>query len=97
MENNNSEEVNLLIRTKQILEQISEKKQSIECNKIYKTICDYLIVNCQHHMITDYIDISHDRSIQIIYCKWCYENTSKKCSTSALKKERSGNDGTPLP
>jgi hypothetical protein len=75
MENNNSEEVNLMIRSKQILEQIPEEEQSFEYKKMVQMIRNFLVLNCQHNMIMDYVDISQEHSVQIVYCKWCFENT----------------------
>jgi hypothetical protein len=71
MNNENSEEVNNMIRVKQIMERIPDDEQSIEYKGIIQLICKFLDDNCKHKFIEDTIDISPDKSMQISYCEYC--------------------------
>lgn len=71
MENENCEEVNVMIRVKQIMDQIPNDEQSIEYKSIIQLICDYLDEKCKHKIIEDNIDISQEQSMPITYCEYC--------------------------
>ena len=51
---------------------------SLKYNKNVISIRDnirkFLIENCQHDLVTDYIDIDPEQSQQIIYCTKCNMN-----------------------
>jgi hypothetical protein len=65
------DEVNIMIRVKMLLEQLPDNEQSIEYQHIVQCIQTFLFNNCKHSYITDYIDVTPDRSKQIVYCQHC--------------------------
>jgi|TARA_Y100000389_G_scaffold199366_2_gene237610 hypothetical protein len=68
----NKENVLLLVNAKQILNNISEKKQDQEYIDILQKINEYIDKYCDHSKIYDYIDIDVEYSQRICYCEYCY-------------------------
>jgi hypothetical protein len=46
-------------------------KDDHDIQQIYELVVKYIDSNCQHNIITDYIDISPDLGYNIHYCDIC--------------------------
>ena len=68
----NSEDVKSLIRSKNVLERHSERMNASDHQAIMDFINEYLLKYCNHNKIHDLIDITPDKSMNIIYCDKCY-------------------------
>lgn len=68
----NSEDVKSLIRCKNVLERHSNRMDSNDHQAIMDFINEYLLKYCSHNKIHDLIDITPDKSMNIIYCNKCY-------------------------
>ena len=56
-------------------------KDDCDIQQIYELVVKYIDSNCQHNIITDYIDISPDIGYNIHYCDICMKTfqTVKDC------------------
>jgi hypothetical protein len=56
-------------------------KDDHDIQQIYELVVKYIDSNCQHNIITDYIDISPDIGYNIHYCDICMKTfqTVKDC------------------
>jgi len=56
-------------------------KDDCDIQQIYELVVKYIDSNCQHNIITDYIDISPDLGYNIRYCDICMKTfqTVKDC------------------
>lgn len=69
------------IDTKYIKEFVIMKKmiERMETNnfivkRIYTDIKSYIAINCDHHIIDDYVDLDPDRGgNNVKYCEYCYK------------------------
>jgi hypothetical protein len=46
-------------------------KDDCDIQQIYELVVNYIDSNCQHNIITDYIDISPELGYNIHYCDIC--------------------------
>lgn len=49
-------------------------RDNVNVTTIRDNIRKFLIANCEHDLVTDYIDIDPEQSQQIIYCTKCMIN-----------------------
>ena len=70
--NYNCYEVKHMIHVKEIMERIPVEDQSMEYKQVVQLIHEYLYLKCQHSMVLDSVDISTEKSLPIMYCKWCF-------------------------
>jgi len=64
-------ETEIMLSVKRQLEMMPVNIQSPEYFSILKTVHKYLHKNCNHHLVSDLIDIDPDRSKTIVYCTIC--------------------------
>ena len=60
-----SEETNIMIKTKILLEGIPNYLQTPEYREVYNKVVEFCKSNCNHEWIYDYIDINTEKSNQI--------------------------------
>jgi hypothetical protein len=82
------EMVAIIIRAKTLMEwKIDPDTRIVEYDEIIRKMEYFIENNCNHHYITDYIDIDHERSHTITYCEKCEKlepiPTLPNCSFSA--------------
>ena len=70
--NYNCDEVKHVIFVKEIMERIPVDDQSMEYKQIVQLIEEYLSLKCQHSLVLDTIDVTTEKSLPIMYCKWCF-------------------------
>ena len=74
----NDDTNNFFISMISLLDENIYINDSLKYNKNVISIRDnirkFLIENCQHDLVTDYIDIDPEQSQQIIYCTKCNMN-----------------------
>jgi hypothetical protein len=68
---NEEEEVQLMIRAKNMCQHIPTDLRSKEYQEILMKINDFLLKHCQHEIVNDSIDINPDKSMDICYCVKC--------------------------
>jgi len=61
-----------MIFVKEIMERIPVDDQSMEYKQIVQLIEEYLSLKCQHSLVLDTIDVTTEKSMPIMYCKWCF-------------------------
>jgi hypothetical protein len=66
-----SEEIENIIQCKYSCDNIPEKLQSDDYQRIVKMFNLFLLKHCQHEIVHDTIDIDPERSEQISYCVKC--------------------------
>jgi hypothetical protein len=68
---NTAEELQVMLRIKNICQSIPDNVQSQEYNEIMLKIKFFLMKHCQHEIVYDSIDIDPDKSVDICYCVKC--------------------------
>lgn len=66
--------INILLETQELLKSFYELTNDNEIMNIYNNIEEYIKLNCNHHYIEDYIDLTPDKSMKIHYCTNCFKN-----------------------
>ena len=66
-------QIDAMVRSKQILESISNELQNGLYKDILTQINSFIENYCDHHYIYDMIDINPDYSQTIRYCEKCYK------------------------
>ena len=71
---NKEQEISNIIKVRDVLDTIEApiSKTSTEYQQIVNTVQDFLLKNCDHLLVYDYIDITPDRSERICYCSRCF-------------------------
>lgn len=67
-----SDDIEIMIKVKNILNRLPQCKQNDQYKSICKEIDSYLFSWCNHNFVRDLIDIDPDRSKEIVYCNVCY-------------------------
>ena len=65
-----------LARIKLILESLEIPAEDAEMRQIYYLVSNYLDTKCEHHIVTDYIDIGPDSGYTIRFCDVCMRTFS---------------------
>ena len=65
--------IRVLSTVKVILKDIVDNNCDRDIQQIYELVVKYIDSNCQHNIITDYIDISPDIGYNIHYCDICMQ------------------------
>ena len=60
-----------MIKARDSLNKIPKHERNIEYQKIYNSIEDYILCNCNHIFVNDYIDYTPESSGCITYCCKC--------------------------
>lgn len=69
---NNKDQIYCMRIALESLERVSLENQSNEYKKIINDIKCYLNENCSHSFLKDVIDITPDKSKEVMYCEHCY-------------------------
>jgi hypothetical protein len=65
-----------LARIKTILESVDIPEDDVEMRQICDLVSNYLDTKCEHHIVTDYIDIGPDNGYTIRFCDVCMRTFS---------------------
>jgi hypothetical protein len=65
-----------LAKVKSILESLDIPTEDAEMRQIYNLVSNYLETKCDHHIVTDYIDINPDKGFTIQFCDVCMKTFS---------------------
>jgi hypothetical protein len=60
--------IGAMVRIKSLLSSIPDSVCDEECKKIKEGVSEYLLRNCQHKIVRDYVDVDPDRSWVVFYC-----------------------------
>ena len=60
-----------MIKARDALQKIPKDERTCEYEKIYNSIENYILQNCNHSFINDYIDYTPESSGRITYCCKC--------------------------
>ena len=63
--------ISSMVRIKSILSSIPDSCCDPEYKKIKNSVSEYIIKNCKHKIVRDYVDIDPDRSWVVFYCIHC--------------------------
>ena len=66
-----NDDIYTMVNALEILERVDISKRPGLYRQIHQSIKNYLQQYCDHHMVTDLIDIDPDRSKSIRYCEYC--------------------------
>lgn len=65
------DDIYCITQAKDVLLRLSNENMNSDYTYILETIDKYLIENCNHNVVVDFIDITPERSQVIRYCSKC--------------------------